>query len=111
MFRRTVHKKPFYTGTTGNATPRSAIHRRRAAMTAPNITLLGVVGDAAGMLLRKVACAEPDCADAVRICRELSGCDTVEHQLADFQRNAGVPVLETQRRWRRRKGLRPLPPA
>ena len=108
MFRRTVHKKPFYTGT-GNATPRSAIHRRRAAMTATNITLLGVVGDAAGMLLRKVACAEPDCADAVRICRELSGCDTVEHQLADFQRNAGVPVLETQRRWRRRN--RPAQPS
>jgi hypothetical protein len=36
-------------------------------MTATNITLLGVVGDAAGMLLRKVACAEPDCADAVRM--------------------------------------------
>lgn len=64
-----------------------------------NITLLGVVGDAAGMQLSKRTCAEPDCSDAVRACRDLIGCDIVEHQFA-----ASRPALS------KRRQRRPRPP-
>jgi hypothetical protein len=45
-----------------------------------NTTLLGVVGDAAGLFLRRMACANADCLDAMRACRELPRCDIIEVQ-------------------------------
>ena len=45
-----------------------------------HVARLGVAGDASGMLLTKMICAEADCADAVRACADLFRCDTVELQ-------------------------------
>ena len=67
-------------------------------MTSTNISRVGVVGDAAGMLLMKMYCSEPDCADALRACGSLPRCDIVEHQ---FPQNRPVPA---------RKLRRPRPP-
>ncbi len=49
-----------------------------ATTAADNVTVLNAVGLAAGEALRRMPCASPRCADAVRACRRLPRCDTVE---------------------------------
>lgn len=89
-----------YSGGSQRADARSGA--RAPLQTMPNITLLGVVGDAAGMMLTKMACAKPDCSDAVLACRKMNGCDIVEHQFATTR-----PVLPR----RRQRRARPPPQA
>lgn len=67
-------------------------------MLAPNasgVTLLGAVGNAAGLLLHEHQCAEAECADAVSACLRLPRCDTVEMRLPSQKRRLrrnGSPV-------------------
>lgn len=71
-----------------------------------NITIVGIVGDAAGKELRRVTCMTPTCAEALGLCHAQQGCDTVEVVLPskrDRRRAAGQEANgKTSRRSKRR---------